>query len=130
MAGKDFTPLSGTRLVREFLHVARLVHQATGLAIDAHKSERDGTVWRCRNVRGDEVAECCPLSGSVSVIEELDILPPTGMLDRIADLRRSGLSSTAIQNWLGGAARARDPLREASLCLRLGVGLMAEYRRR
>jgi hypothetical protein len=123
----DNSTISGAILRAEFAHVCKLVRDATGAQCDPYLSYRIGTLWKCRNAAGDDIAECDPRSGQVTQFDNF-VLPVAGLLERVADLRRSGFSSQCIMNWLGHV-RARDPLIEASISFQLACKVQERLQR-
>ncbi|HTV80109.1 MAG TPA: hypothetical protein VMF03_17795 [Steroidobacteraceae bacterium] len=110
--------LTGAMMRAEFLHVAKLVHEATGMVCDAKRSHRVGGIWHCQDAKGTELCECDPKAGSVLLTETDADVPPLPLLDRIRDLRRAGLSTAALLDWLG-TPQPPDPAREAAACFRV-----------
>lgn len=123
----DSNTLNGLRLRAEYLHVAKLVFEATRKHCDPHLSYRLGTVWKCRDRDANDIAECDPRSGQVTQNDDF-VLPLPGLLDRVADLRRQGYSSQVIMGFLGHV-RARDPLIEASINFQLAAQIAERLQR-
>jgi hypothetical protein len=86
-------------LLRDFLRVALLAKEATGLIAVHRFSSHDATgLWHLRDARNESI---CEVSPDGTVVERYSEAPPPGLLDRIRDLRAFGFSSLAIYAWFG-----------------------------
>lgn len=106
----------------EFLRVAQLAKQATGVTPAANTSTRDTTgLWQLRDAQNETICEVSP-DGTVVELQ-LDA-PPFGLLDRIRDLRACGCSTRAIHGWLG-TPQSVDQLVEARVVFNIAMDHVA-----
>ena len=106
----------------EFLRVAQLAKQATGLTPAADTSTHDTTgLWELRDAHNETICEISP-DGTVVAVQ-VDA-PPFGLLDRIRDLRACGYSTRAIHGWFG-TPQSVDQLVEARVVFDIAMDHMA-----
>ncbi len=106
----------------EFLRVAQLAKQATGLTPAADTSTHDTTgLWELRDAHNETI---CEVSPDGTVVEVQVDAPPFGLLDRIRDLRACGYSTRAIHGWFG-TPQSVDRLVEARLVFDIAMDHMA-----
>jgi hypothetical protein len=106
----------------EFLRVAQLAKQATGLTPAADTSTHDTTgLWELRDAHNETICEISP-DGTVVAVQ-VDA-PPFGLLDRIRDLRACGYSTRAIHGWFG-TPQSVDQLVEARVIFDIAMDHMA-----
>jgi hypothetical protein len=106
----------------EFLRVAQLAKQATGLTPAADTSTHDTTgLWELRDAHNETI---CEVSPDGTVVEVQVDAPPFGLLDRIRDLRACGYSTRAIHGWFG-TPHSVDRLVEARLVFDIAMDHMA-----
>lgn len=106
----------------EFLRVAQLAKQATGLTPAADTSTHDTTgLWQLRDAQNETI---CEVSPDGTVVEVQVDAPPFGLLDRIRDLRACGYSARAIHGWFG-TPRSVDQLVEARVVFDIAMDHMA-----
>jgi hypothetical protein len=106
----------------EFLRVAQLAKQATGLTPAADTSTHDTTGrWELRDAHNETICEVSP-DGTVVAVQ-VDA-PPFGLLDRIRDLRACGYSTRAIHGWFG-TPQSVDQLVEARVVFDIAMDHMA-----
>jgi hypothetical protein len=83
----------------EFLRVAQLAKQATGLTPAAGTSTHDTSgLWQLRDAHNEDI---CEVSPDGTVVEVQVEAPPFGLLDRIRDMRACGYSTRSIRAWFG-----------------------------
>jgi hypothetical protein len=105
----------------EFLRVAQLAKQATGLTPAADTSTHDSSgLWQLRDAHNETICEVSPDGTVVEVEVEA---PPFGLLDRIRDLRVCGFSTRAIRAWFG-TPQPVDPLAEARVIFNIAMDHM------
>jgi hypothetical protein len=106
----------------EFLRVAELAKQATGLTPAADTSTHDTSgLWQLRDAHNETI---CEVSPDGTVVEVQIEAPPFGLLDRIRDLRACGYSTRAIRGWFS-APRSVDQLEEARVVFNIAMDHMA-----
>jgi hypothetical protein len=106
----------------EFLRVAQLAKQATGLTPAADTSTHDTSgLWQLRDAQNETI---CEVSPDGTVVEVQVEAPPFGLLDRIRDLRACGFSTRAINRWFG-TAQSVDQLAEARVIFNIAMDHMA-----
>jgi hypothetical protein len=109
-------------LTPEFLRVAQLAKQATGLTPAADTSTHDTSgLWLLRDAHN---ATICEVSPDGTIVEAQVEAPPPGLLDRIRDLRACGCSSRAILGWFG-TPQPVDELAEARVVFNIAMDHMA-----
>ncbi len=107
----------------EFLRVAQLAKQATGLTPAADTSTHDTTgLWELRDAHNETL---CEVSPDGTVVEVRVEAPPSGLLDRIRDLRACGFSRRAIKGWFGSTPQSLDQLSEARVVFDIAMDHMA-----
>jgi hypothetical protein len=105
----------------EFLRVAQLAKEATGLTPAADKSTHDTSgLWQLRDAHNETI---CEVSPDGTVVEVQVEAPPFGLLDRIRDLRACGYSTRAIHEWFG-TPQSVDQLVEARLVFDIAMDHM------
>ena len=106
----------------EFLRVAQLAKQATGLtpAADTSTHDRSG-LWQLRDAHNETI---CEVSPDGTVVEVQVEAPPFGLLDRIRDLRACGYSTRAIHEWFG-TPQSVNQLVEARIVFNIAMDHMA-----
>jgi hypothetical protein len=105
----------------EFLRVAQLAKQATGLTPAADTSTHDTSgLWQLRDAHNETI---CEVSPDGTVVEVQVEAPPFGLLDRIRDLRVCGFSARAIHLWFG-TPQPMDPLVEARVVFDIAMDHM------
>jgi hypothetical protein len=105
----------------EFLRVAQLAKQATGLTPAADTSTHDTSgLWHLRDAHNETI---CEVSPDGTVVEVQVEAPPFGLLDRIRDLRVCGFSARAIREWFG-TPQPMDPLVEARVVFNIAMDHM------
>ena len=106
----------------EFLRVAQLAKQATGLtpAADTSTHDRSG-LWQLRDAHNETI---CEVSPDGTVVEAQVEAPPFGLLDRIRDLRACGYSTRAIHEWFG-TPQSVNQLVEARVVFNIAMDHMA-----
>jgi hypothetical protein len=108
----------------EFLRVAQLAKQATGLTPAADTSTHDTSgLWQLRDAHNETI---CEVSPDGTVVEVLIEAPPPGLLDRIRDLRACGFSTRAITGWFSSTPQSFDQLAEARVVFSIAMDHMAE----
>jgi hypothetical protein len=106
----------------EFLRVAQLAKQATGLTPAADTSTHDTSgLWQLRDAHNENI---CEVSPDGTVVEVQVEAPPFGLLDRIRDLRAWGYSTRAIHGWFG-TPQLVDQLVEARVVFNIAMDHMA-----
>jgi len=106
----------------EFLRVAQLAKQTTGLTPAADTSTHDTTgLWQLRDAHNETI---CEVSPDGTVVEAQVEAPPFGLLDRIRDLRACGYSTRAIHGWFG-TPQSVDELMEARVVFNIAMDHMA-----
>jgi hypothetical protein len=107
----------------EFLRVAQLAKQATGLTPAADTSTHDTSgLWQLRDAHNETI---CEVSPDGTVVEVLVEAPPPGLLDRIRDLRACGFSTRAITGWFSSTPQSFDQLAEARVVFDIAMDHMA-----
>jgi hypothetical protein len=107
----------------EFLRVAQLAKQATGLTPAAGTSTHDTSgLWQLRDAHNETI---CEVSPDGTVVEVLVEAPPPGLLDRIRDLRACGFSMRAITGWFSSTPQSFDELAEARAVFKIAMDHMA-----
>jgi hypothetical protein len=105
----------------EFLRVAQLAKQATGLTPAADTSTHDTSgLWQLRDAHNETF---CEVSPDGTVVEVQAEAPPFGLLDRIRDLRAYGYSTRAIHGWFG-RPQSVDQLVEARVVFDIAMDHM------
>jgi hypothetical protein len=105
----------------EFLRVAQLAKQATGLTPAADTSTHDTSgLWQLRDAQNEAI---CEVSPDGTVVEVQAEAPPFGLLDRIRDLRAWGYSTHAIRGWFGTAQHV-DQMAEARVVFDIAMDHM------
>jgi len=106
----------------EFLRVAQLAKQTTGLTPAADTSTHDSSgLWQLRDAHNETI---CEVSPDGTVVEAQVEAPPFGLLDRIRDLRACGCSTRAIHGWFG-TPQSVDELMEARVVFNIAMDHMA-----
>lgn len=113
--------MSAANRTLEFLRVADLAKQATGLTAVAETSTHDTSgLWQLRDAHNETI---CEVSPDGTVVEVQIEAPPLGLLDRIRDLRVCGFSTRAIHEWFG-TPKPVDPLVEARVVFDIAMDHM------
>jgi hypothetical protein len=114
--------MNAATLTPEFLRVAQLAKQATGLTPAADTSTHDTSgLWQLRDEHNETI---CEVSPDGTVLEVQIEAPPLGLLDRIRDLRACGYSIRAIHCWFG-TPQSVDHLAEARVAFSIAMDHMA-----
>jgi hypothetical protein len=105
----------------EFLRVAQLAKRATGHTPAADTSTHDTSgLWQLRDAHNETI---CEVSPDGTVVEVQAEAPPSGLLDRIRDLRAYGCSTRAISGWFG-RPQSVDQLAEARVVFDIAMDHM------
>lgn len=103
---------------RDFLRVALLAKEATGMIAVRANSTHDGTgLWHLRDAANESICEVAPDGTVVELHAEAALL---GLLDRIRDLRHLGIAPGAIYGWFR-VPQAEDRLPEAQMVFRIAM---------
>lgn len=114
--------MNAVTVTPEFLRVAQLAKQATGLTPAADTSTHDAAgLWQLRDAHNQSI---CEVSPDGTVVEVQVEGPPLGLLDRIRDLRACGCSTRAIHGWFG-TPQSVDQLVEARVVFNIAMDHMA-----
>src|SRR4029077_15639796 len=120
--GPGGAAMNATTPTLEFLRVAQLAKQTTGLTPAADTSTHDTRgLWQLSDADNETI---CEVSPDGTVVESQVEAPPFGLLDRIRDLRACGCSTRAIHGWFG-TPRSVDELMEARVVFNIAMGHMA-----
>jgi hypothetical protein len=104
--------MKSTALARDFLRVALLAKEVTGLiAVREFSSHDNAGMWHLRDADNESICEVAP---DGTVVELCFEAPPPGLLDRIRDLRAFGFAGRTIYGWFG-IPTSVDHLTEARL---------------
>jgi hypothetical protein len=104
--------MNSAALTRDFLRVALLAKDATGLiAVRKFSSHDNAGMWHLRDAENESI---CEVSPDGTVVELCFEAAPPALLDRIRDLRAFGFASRAIYAWFGMPTSV-DHLTEARL---------------
>ena len=115
--------MKAAALTPEFVRVAQLAKEATGLTPAPETSTPDTTgLWHLRDAHNESICEVAP---DGTVVELCVEAPPLGLLDRIRDLRACGYSTRAIHAWFG-MPKTVDQLAEARRVFSIAVDHMAD----
>jgi hypothetical protein len=118
---RDGADVSAAIPTPEFLRVAQLAKQTTGLSAAPETSTHDTSgLWQLRDANNDAI---CEVSPDGTVVEAEVEAPPFGLLDRIRDLRACGCSTRAIRGWFG-MQQSMDPLIEARVVFSIAMDCM------
>jgi hypothetical protein len=110
--------MNAAPLTPEFLRVAQLAKQATGLTPAADTSTHDTSgLWHLRDAHNETI---CEVSPDGTIVEAQVEAPPPGLLDRIRDLRACGYSTRAIHGWFG-TPQPVDLLAEARVVFNIAM---------
>lgn len=109
-------------LTRDFIRVAQLAKEATGLIAAPENSSHDTSgLWHLRDAQNESICEVAP---DGTVVELQAEAPPVGLLDRIRDLRAFGFSACTIQRWFG-MSKSVDHLVETRLVFNIAMQQLA-----